>query len=166
MKIVLGIILIGLIAGGIFLLQGGSIAGQNSLPSIVLEEHVSGDEIVLAERSGLLVINSWAVWCPFCVKEVPDFVTLQEEFQEVDVVLVNRGESREKVNAFLSEVGVTTEQLTFLHDGSDSFYKAVGGFSMPETLFVRDGEIIFHKRGVMALSEMQDLTTKLIEGTL
>jgi len=166
MKIIFGIIVIGLVGVGVFLLQGDSLSVQNNVPDTALENHALGDEVVLADRSGLLVINSWAVWCPFCVKEVPDFVTLQEEFPEVEIILVNRGESKEKVGTFLSEIGVTTEQLTFLHDASDSFYRAIGGFSMPETLFVRDGEIVFHKRGVMDLFEMRDLTNKLIEGTL
>ena len=40
----------------------------------------NGGEVSLSEFKGkTLVVNSWAVWCPFCKKELEDFAVLQEE---------------------------------------------------------------------------------------
>ncbi len=53
--------------------------------------------------------------------------------------------------------------MTFLLDSKDAFYKSIGGFSMPETLFAdADGNVIVHKRGPMALDEMIDKVNSII----
>jgi len=110
-----------------------------------------------------LVINSWAVWCPFCVDEIPDFVRAQEEFGEkVKIILINRAESLDVAKKFSDEVGVS-KQLLLLLDPSDSFYRAIGGFSMPETIFVDvDGNIVIHKRGPMRLPEIREKINQII----
>ena len=167
MKIIIGIVIVVLVSlGGLLLLQSDAPAVQDSIPSTVLIDHSTGEEVILSELGGFLVVNSWATWCPFCVQEVPDFVELQKEFKTISVVLVNRKEKDEKVEVFLEGRGVSLTDLVFLQDAKDNFYKSIGGFSMPETLFVKDGNVIFHKRGFMDLSEMRDLTNKLIDGTL
>lgn len=103
-----------------------------------------------------LVINAWAVWCPFCKKELPDFATLQAEFPEIVVIAIDRGEPLEKAKGYTDELGIS-DAMTFLMDYDDAFYRSIGGFSMPETLFVgREGDIIFHKRGPMTLEEMRE----------
>ncbi|MBI2889061.1 MAG: TlpA family protein disulfide reductase [Candidatus Liptonbacteria bacterium] len=116
-----------------------------------------GSFVSLADFSGkALVVNSWAVWCPFCKKELEDFARLQETFGErVAVVAVDRAEPLAKSKEFTDSISVTG-RMTFLIDPSDSFYKAIGGFSMPETLFIdRDGRIAFHKRGPLTFEDMQ-----------
>jgi len=124
-----------------------------------------GNAVSLEEFRGTpLVINSWAVWCPFCREELPDFAELQEEFsQKIIVIAIDRQESLEKAKGYTDELGITDDML-FLLDPSDSFYKSIGGFSMPETIFVNsDGEIVVHKRGPMELEEMREHTNKIIE---
>lgn len=110
-----------------------------------------------------LVINSWAVWCPFCKKELADFAALQEEFSnEITVIAIDRQESLKKARGYTDEIGIT-EKMLFLLDPTDSFYKSIGGFSMPETIFVDEsGAIIVHKRGPMDLEEMREHALKII----
>lgn len=110
-----------------------------------------------------LVVNSWAVWCPFCVKELADFAELQKEFGDrIVVIAIDRQEPLEKVKGFTDGLGITNDVL-FLLDRPDTFYKSIGGFSMPETLFINvDGEIVVHKRGPMDLEEMRTHVEKII----
>ncbi|PIR46593.1 MAG: hypothetical protein COV07_03495 [Candidatus Vogelbacteria bacterium CG10_big_fil_rev_8_21_14_0_10_45_14] len=114
-------------------------------------------------RGRPLVVNSWAVWCPFCREELADFAELQKEFGErVLVIAVDRQEPLEKAKGFTDELGITDDML-FLLDPSDSFYKSIGGFSMPETIFVNSsGKIVVHKRGPMELDEMREHTNKIV----
>jgi len=114
-------------------------------------------------RGKPLVINSWAVWCPFCRNELASFATLQEEFGEkITVVAIDRQEPIDKAKGFTDELGITNDML-FLLDSSDSFYKSIGGFSMPETIFVNSaGEIVVHKRGPMELREMREHANKIL----
>src|SRR3989338_776310 len=123
-----------------------------------------GDAVSFEEFRGRpLVINSWAVWCPFCRKELPDFAELQKEFGDrVVVIAVDRQEPLEKAKGYTDELGISNN-LLFLLDSSDSFYKSIGGFSMPETIFVNsNGEIVVHKRGPMELGEMREYTNKIV----
>lgn len=188
MKWTIGIILgaIIIVGGGALLL--GSAPGQeentaatktpapqtpptkDTVPDLTLVDQDTGAPVALTSFKGTpAVINSWATWCPFCVQEIPDFEATQEKFQDkVSIVLVNRKEGKPSILSFLKKRGIPKDSpLTFLLDAKDAYYRAIGGFSMPETLFVNpDGTVAFHKRGVMDLAEMQELTQKLIDGTL
>lgn len=124
----------------------------------------SGNTVPFEEFRGKpLIINSWAVWCPFCRKELSDFAALQKEFGgQIVVIAIDRQEPLAKAKGYTDELGITDSML-FLLDSSDSFYKSIGGFSMPETIFVNSaGEIIVHKRGPMELDEMREHANKII----
>lgn len=134
------------------------------LSQITLTDY-DGNTKSLGDFSGkMLVINSWAVWCPFCVKELPDFALLQKAFpDEITVIAVDRAESFEKVRGFTDDLGISKDMI-FLMDKKDDFYKTIGGFSMPETVFIdRDGVIVFHKRGPMTFEEMEEQVEKLLK---
>jgi thiol-disulfide isomerase/thioredoxin len=124
---------------------------------------LSGENIYLSELTNgkPAVINAWATWCPFCTKELADFAELQKENPDVNVIAINRRESTQKNLEYLNEAGLV-DSLTFLLDENDEFYKSIGGFAMPETIFVNsDGTIDTHKRGPMNLDEMQLLLEKI-----
>lgn len=124
-----------------------------------------GDEVSLEEFRGKpLVINSWAVWCPFCREELPDFAALQKEFgDQIVVIAIDRQEPLEKAKGYTDELGIS-EKTVFLLDATDSFYKSIGGFSMPETIFVNArGDIVVHKRGPMELEEMRENANKILD---
>ncbi|MBI2640310.1 MAG: TlpA family protein disulfide reductase, partial [Candidatus Sungbacteria bacterium] len=110
-----------------------------------------------------LVINSWAAWCPFCRKELVDFASAQKEFgDKVVIIAIDRAETRDIAKKYTDELGVT-ESMIFLLDPSDNFYQSIGGFSMPETIFVDSkGNIVFHKRGPMDLQEMRDRIQQVV----
>ncbi len=167
------------IAGGVYLLGGGSVSegtlsGESSagapervassderLPALALKEY-EGSEVNLAGFSGkAMIVNSWAAWCPFCRQELPDFAELQKEFPGLAVIAINRAESLSTAKRYSDELKVTG-RLMLLLDPGDTFYKAIGGFTMPETLFVdKQGIVVFHKRGPLLLSEMRQKVAEL-----
>ena len=114
-------------------------------------------------RGRPLVINSWAAWCPFCVQELKDFATVQQEFRDqVAIVAINRGEPAQTVRRFTDQLGVT-DALVLLQDPQDSFYRQIGGFAMPETIFVdAQGKVVWHKRGTLNLTQMRELIRQLL----
>jgi len=128
----------------------------DAMPSFSLQDY--DGNIVSSERLGgeVLVVNSWAVWCPFCKNELPDFAKLQEEFGDaISVIAIDRAESLELAKEFTDGIEVT-DKMMFLLDPKDSFYRSIGGFSMPETIFVdEDRNIRLHKRGPMDFDEMK-----------
>lgn len=141
-----------------------SAASQNDLERLGDLEFTDydGRTAALAGYSGKpLIVNSWAAWCPFCRKELPDFAALQKEFPDLTVVAIDRAEPLSTAKRYSDELDVTGK-LTLLLDPSDSFYKAIGGFTMPETIFVdKNGTTVFHKRGPMTLEEMREKVAEL-----
>lgn len=166
----IGIGVIIVIGGILFFLNGagnGGSLGSRGLLGLALADY-DGEEKTLASLGAgreLIVANSWAVWCPFCRAELADFAKLQEANPErILVTAINRAESLSKAKGFTDSVGVT-ERMAFLLDANDSFYRAIGGFSMPETVFIdaNSGEILFHKRGPMTFDEMQGHVDRFIK---
>lgn len=132
-------------------------------PNFSLQDY-SGKTVGLLDFKGKpLVVNSWAVWCPFCVKELEDFVMAQKEFgDKVIIIAIDRAEPISTAKKFTDDLGVS-EDLIFLLDPADSFYQSIGGFSMPETIFVnKDGDIAHHKRGPMSLEEIRERIGKIL----
>ncbi|OHA00995.1 MAG: hypothetical protein A3C07_05205 [Candidatus Sungbacteria bacterium RIFCSPHIGHO2_02_FULL_47_11] len=164
-----------IIAGIVVLIILGILAANRSNENDITElqprqapefrlKDYGGREVSSAEFKGKpLVINSWAAWCPFCVQELPDFAVLQEEFgDKIAVIAVDRAEPLATAKEFSDRRGVTG-RIILLLDPEDSFYQSVGGFSMPETIFVdRDGFIRDHKRGPMDLIEMRRRVEKIL----
>lgn len=91
---------------------------------------LGGKEIVFSVSSGKpALLFFWATWCPFCRDELPH---LQEQYPDlrkagIDVLAIDVGESRERVEKFLSK----KDKLEFpiLLDGDSrvsSAYNLVG----------------------------------------
>lgn len=114
-------------------------------------------------RGKPILISVWASWCPYCKKELPNLAALQQELgDKIVVVAVNRQETVENVKKYADDLGVTGKIILVL-DPDDSWYKAIRGFSMPETLFADgDGFIRFYKRGPMEFEEMKRRVKELL----
>lgn len=169
-KILVAIISV-LLAGGVgwFLISNRDTSDNSmqtqseKVPDVALK-NFEGKMVRLQDFEGKpLIINSWAVWCPFCRKELVDLATAQKEFSDkVVIIAVDRAESRDIAKKYTDALGVTGG-MALLLDPSDSFYQSIGGFSMPETIFVdSSGTIAFHKRGPMDIEEIRERIEKLI----
>ena len=136
---------------------------KDKVPDLSFSDY-NGKTVRLADFSGKpLVINSWAAWCPFCVGEIDDFAQVQKELSDsVTIILIDRAESLSVAKKFTDDLGVG-DDLILLLDSRDSFYTTIGGFAMPETLFINsDGTIDFHKRGPMEAAEIKTRIEKLL----
>ncbi|MBL4644319.1 MAG: TlpA family protein disulfide reductase [Candidatus Pacebacteria bacterium] len=147
---------------------GEIVAGEEapslgSAPETTIQ-NADGTEIAFAdviERNS--IVNSWASWCPFCVDELPDFAEFAAENEgRVDVIVVNRAESIRKGESFLEELGLADTKMRVFYDEDESLYRGLGGFSMPETVFIdAEGEIRFHKRGPLRKSDIEQIINNL-----
>lgn len=110
-----------------------------------------------------LVINVWAADNPYAGEELTAFAQIQNELGEkIVVIAINRGEPLSTAKNFTDKIGVSGS-IIFLMDPTDSFYKAMGGFQMPETIFAdKEGNIIDHKRGPMKLPEIRQRVERIL----
>jgi thiol-disulfide isomerase/thioredoxin len=90
------------------------------------------------------VLMSWASWCPQCHEQLPILEAVAARHPEVAVLAVNRAERSLHHNRFLASQP-SYENITFLQDPNDTFYAALGGYTMPE-IIIRDAEGIILTR--------------------
>jgi len=126
---------------------------------------IDGNPVAIDEYLGkILVVNSWASWCPACADELPNFAKLGDEFADknVKVLAINRAEPKTTAIAFLKSVDAV-KGVQLVLDPGDKFYSSVGGYAMPETLFYDEaGDVVFRKRGGMTYQEMKAQTQAIV----
>ena len=118
--------------------------------------NTDGNAVSMSEFKGKnLILNAWATWCPYCTEELPGFRDVAGEYgNAITVIAVNRGESQETAHSYITRKNLSGSIL-YVTDPDDTLYKAIGGFSMPETIFIdTNGIIRFHKRGPMTQEEL------------
>lgn len=119
---------------------------------------LEGNHVVLSDYIGeVLVVTSWASWCPACAVDLPRLSNLAKSYEGkgVRILAINRSEPAMTAQSFLNTVGATEGALLVL-DPDDRFYESIGGYTMPETLFYdSNGNVIHHARGTIGINEMQ-----------
>ncbi len=122
---------------------------------LVLKDY-AGREVPLSEfKNRLLVVHVWASWCTYCGEELRNLARLKDIYgDEIHIIAVNRAEPLRDAEAFSTALGIG-DGIAFILDPEDAFYKEIGGYAMPETVFIDDrGEIVYHQRGPMKLPDV------------
>jgi len=125
---------------------------------------LDGTSYTLSELRGKWVlINWWATWCGPCVTEMPYRQRIADERAEQMVVLgVNLSESREQVEAFANENGISFPLLLSPSDTTVIDYNVIG---LPQTLLVNpDGDIVARQFGVIIPQTFESTLDALLGG--
>ncbi|TAN32546.1 redoxin domain-containing protein [bacterium] len=109
-----------------------------------------------------VVINFWATYCPPCRAEMPLLQSRVQGQSEVQLVLINEGDSPQAARDFLNAAGI---HLPALLDTDLSVGRAYGVSALPMTVFVRaDGSIAGRQLGQLddrvLAAQMSNLTTQ------
>jgi len=117
-----------------------------------------------AFRGSIMVAYAWASWCPYCAEEIENLGRLKGVYGDsIQVVAVNRGEPLSAAKGYTDQLS-QTQGVVLLLDPEDSFFKSIGGYAMPETVFIDDrGNVVFHQRGPMKFDEVTQKVKELIE---
>lgn len=119
---------------------------------------VDGDPFTFDKYHGKVrVVNVWATWSPFSKNELRALNTVAAQNKSDDLVMIaiNRMEDALRVKNYLKSLGPLNE-IIFVQDLTDAYYKRIEGFSMPETIiYDRAGAIILHRRGAMSEEELE-----------
>ncbi len=110
-----------------------------------------------------VVIREWASWSPLYINELKDLESIKREFKD-DVVVI----AIHRMQGYTSAQKITDPlklgAVVMLNDTQDAFYHAIGGSSMPETMFVnRSGLIIQQRKGSMDIDEFRERMRQLLE---
>ncbi len=146
----------------------GEDCPEFSIPILNGEE---GDTYELEDSRGrITILNFWGTWCGPCVRELPEFEEIANNYAD-DVTVIAIGdyyESRETVLNFIpSEIGSQGKTdwsdwtLTFAHDveqqDGSSVYELLGGVNAyPMTLILdENGVISFIREGSLSYEELE-----------
>lgn len=91
----------------------------------------------------LILLNFWATWCPYCVKEIPELKMLHEKYKDKNFVIlaVNIGEPKNKVLNFKNSYSI---DYNILLDLNGSVARMYGVRGIPTNFLInQSGEIIF-----------------------
>lgn len=72
-------------------------------------ELLTGEKVKLSDYRGKVVLlNFWATWCGYCVKELPELQRLREDYgEELVVFTINCGEDKKKAEDFIKKNNYT-----------------------------------------------------------
>ncbi len=111
--------------------------GAKPAPSFTLQD-LKGNQISLSDFKGkVVVLDFWATWCPPCVKEIPHFIELYEQYKAQGFAMVGISVDREGISVvklFTQKYRVNYPIL--MTDGQ--VQKAYGGIPSIPTTFVID----------------------------
>lgn len=100
-----------------------------------------GNNVRLSDLQGKpILLNFWASWCPPCRKEMPELQAFTHEYgDKILVVGVNWNDSRDEVERFLNEYGVSYLNLL---DTNGKIFVRYGLTGLPTTFFIDEDGIV------------------------
>jgi len=108
------------------------------MPDFTLAD-LNGGQVKLSDYAGRMVlINTWATWCPPCRAEMPDLEQLYQKHRSNGFVIlaVNAGETREQAAGFASQLNLT---FPVLLDPDEKLMDALAINNYPTSILV-DGD--------------------------
>ena len=116
-------------------------AVTGAAPAFTLVD-LGGKNVSLSDFQGkIVVLDFWATWCPPCRREIPDFISLQNQYASQGVQIVGIAlDEPEKVQAFARDNGMNYPVLL----GNDAISAKYGGIDGIPTTFIidRTGRIV------------------------
>jgi thiol-disulfide isomerase/thioredoxin len=124
---------------------------QNELPITDLT-NMDGKRITVSEMiedDNVSIISLWATWCVPCLKELDAISDIYSEWQEetnVTLYAVSIDDSR-TVNRVKPLIKGKGWEYDILLDTNNDFKRALGASTVPLTLVVKDGIIVYRHSG-------------------
>jgi peroxiredoxin len=98
--------------------------------NIDLNQVIKGNKVTL--------VNFWGIWCPYCVREIPELVKFYQQYhrRKVEILAVNVGDNPGTVPAFARKNKMAFPVLIDKSNSINGLYQ-VSGFP---TTFIIDGQ--------------------------
>ena len=131
-----------------------------------LELHtLSGERIALSGASGPVLVNFWSTDCTICLHEMPDLVSLYEDFQHTDFELVAVAMPHDPPNKVL-ELAEERDlpfpvALDIKGEAVDSFATVVG--TPTSYLLDSHGELVERYVGAIPMDDLREKLNRLLE---
>lgn len=154
--------------GGIFV-QTLSVNTETNtaIPAIEINlPDITGKQRSISEWQGKIqIINFWATWCPPCLKEIPEFIKLQAEYQDKNLQFIGIAiEDQAAVEQYIKTTPVNYPILIAGDEGI-SLSQQLGNLvnAVPFTLIInQQGQIIHRQPGELSKEKIIEIITPLL----
>jgi thiol-disulfide isomerase/thioredoxin len=105
-------------------------------------------------RGKIVLLNFWAIWCKYCIQEMPDLEAVYRQYRDQGVVVlaVNVTEDEAAILDYAKKSGLT---FPMLRDTDQLASKAYKVQAFPTTVFMdRQGKVRYTQIGAMKKSFM------------
>lgn len=119
----------------------------------------------------LLVVNFWSTTCAPCVKELPDFMIVNEKHKDnpdfkMLLVSLDRAKDMDRVKRFLSQKNISAEVVLLddikrMNTWIPRFQEDWGG-EIPVTIFYQNSNKVKFHNGEMSLEELQTTVNQFL----
>ncbi|NOU23855.1 MAG: TlpA family protein disulfide reductase [Methyloglobulus sp.] len=146
-------------------LSSSSQAAQTPLPEFSLPD-LSGKQHSIKEWQGkVLVINFWATWCPPCLKEMPEFEAMQNEFSNRGLQFIGIAlDDADPVKEFIASNKITYPILLGEDQGTKLAHD-LGNIvnTVPFTVIVdKKGLVVKSHMGELSREQLLEIVTPLL----
>jgi len=130
------------------------------------------EAILKGELGNVIILNLWATWCAPCIAEIPDLITLEQEFADENLTLI--GISMDEPSTGMAKIEDFRDRFfptfrTYARDEShvDQLVSVVDptwNEVMPTTYLIhRDGTVAMQIQGKKSLEEFRGMIAPVIE---
>ena len=122
---------------------------------------LDGDFRNIKEWDGkLILLNFWATWCPPCLKEIPEFIELQEAYGDQGLQIIGIAiDDEAAVREYVEKIGMNYPSLVVQDEGvmlAKRYGNGIG--ALPYSVIInRDGEISYTIRGELSKMRAKEL---------
>lgn len=90
-------------------------------------------------RGQVVLLNFWATWCGYCIDEMPDMQKIAENYSNVEVLAINRGDSSSQATSFIE---ASTYSFSWALDENEKISSLYPANGVPYTVIIdKDGVI-------------------------
>lgn len=136
---------------------------QQVVPAIQFTD-IDGRQIAMTQyMNHPLLVVFWATDCPGCVKEIPDLIALNEEFQSQGLEILAVAMSHDHLTRIKSMRKQRQIPYTIVWDSDSTFERAFNNVRVTPTHFLisPEGKIVMRKIGELNLEHLKKTLYKM-----
>ncbi len=130
-------------------------AGAASAQDFVFKDLQGKEQRLQDYRGKWVLVNFWATWCPPCLEEIPDLVSLHEAHKKADMVVIGVAldSSKESVVEFVAKKRVSYPVAVSDYDQAAQ----VGEVEALPTSYLYDptGKLVSYQQGMVTRASVE-----------